>query len=197
VVDLLAGRDVVAVAGNHDYAAVGRMALDWFNAYARDAVEWTANQLTVSQSRYLTDLPLVAGLSDAMLVHSSPRNPGAWTYLISEDDGAAAFSAFATSVCFVGHTHLPAVWTEHADGGVVFRRGAGRVTLAPGARYLVNVGSVGQPRDGDPYAAYALWDLDTSTVEIRRVPYDIEEARRRVLAAGLPKLLGDRLLRGR
>ena len=197
VVDMLRGRDALAVAGNHDHAATGQTDLDWFNPYARRAAEWTAGQLTPDQARYLAALPLVVEHAGVTLVHSFPENPAEWPYLVSWDDGEPAFAAFDTRVCFVGHSHLPAVWTLREDGRLDFRRGRGRTVLKPGERYLVNVGSVGQPRDGDPHAGYTVWDIESGDVEIRRVPYDVEEARRRVYAAGLPHILGDRLLRGR
>jgi diadenosine tetraphosphatase ApaH/serine/threonine PP2A family protein phosphatase len=197
VVDALARRDAVAVAGNHDHAAAGLLGLDWFNPYARAAAEWTAGRLTPDQGRYLAGLPLVAELAGATLVHSSPSHPEEWPYLVSPSDGAEAFGAFRTLLCFVGHSHMPAVWILREDGRVDFARGGARIELRPGERYIVNVGSVGQPRDGDPAAAYAVWDLDQSTVEIRRVYYDVLEARRRIHAAGLPRVLGDRLLHGR
>ena len=197
VVDLLLAYDAVAVAGNHDHAAAGLMDLDWFNPFARAAAEWTADRLHPAQARYLTGLPLLRQHAGATLVHASPRDPGEWPYLVAPRDGARAFSAFTTPLCFVGHSHLPAVWALGPDGRVDFARGAVRVDMQAGERYLVNVGSVGQPRDGDPMAAYALWDLDEAWVEIRRVPYDAVEARRRIHAAGLPHVLGDRLLHGR
>jgi diadenosine tetraphosphatase ApaH/serine/threonine PP2A family protein phosphatase len=197
VVEALTRRDAVVVAGNHDHASAGRMDLGWFNPYARAAAEWTAGRLTADQHTYLAALPLVLEYAGATLVHSSPRDPESWPYLVSPSDGAAVFGAFTTPLCFVGHSHMPAVWTLLADGTVDFARGAGRIALRPGERYVVNVGSVGQPRDGDPMASYAVWDLDQGAVEIRRLPYDTMEARRRIHAAGLPRLLGDRLLHGR
>jgi diadenosine tetraphosphatase ApaH/serine/threonine PP2A family protein phosphatase len=197
VVDALARRNAVAVAGNHDHAAAGLLAMDWFNPYARMAAEWTAGRLTADQGRYLAALPLVAEMAGATLVHSSPSHPEEWPYLVSPSDGAAVFGAFETPLCFVGHSHMPAVWILREDGRVDFTRGGGRVQLLAGERYIVNVGSVGQPRDGDPAAAYALWDLEQGTVEIQRVYYDALEARRRIHAAGLPRVLGDRLLHGR
>jgi diadenosine tetraphosphatase ApaH/serine/threonine PP2A family protein phosphatase len=197
IVDAVSRRDAIVVAGNHDHASAGRMDLEWFNPYARAAAEWTAGRLSADQHRYLGELPLVLEYAGATLVHSSPRDPESWPYLVSAADGAAAFGAFATKLCFVGHSHMPAVWTLHADGTLDYTRGAGRTVLTPGNRYVVNVGSVGQPRDGDPTASYAVWDLDEAAVDILRVPYDIMEARRRIHAAGLPKVLGDRLLHGR
>jgi diadenosine tetraphosphatase ApaH/serine/threonine PP2A family protein phosphatase len=197
VVDLLAARGAAAVAGNHDYASVGRTPLDWFNPYARRAAEWTSERLTADQTRFLARLPLTLEEAGALLVHSSPRNPETWPYLLSAEDGAEVLSAFAQRICFLGHSHLPAIWRVRADDRLEFERGPRRAVLSPAERYLVNVGSVGQPRDGDPHAACAVWDLDEQSVEIRRVPYDVQEARRRIHAAGLPQILGDRLLRGR
>ena len=197
VVEAVANRGAIVVAGNHDHGSVGLVDLEWFNPYARRAAEWTAERLAPAQARFLAGLPLTLEHADATLVHASPQNPSEWTYLTSLEDGVEAFSAVRTPLCFVGHSHVPAVWTFRPGGGVVFRRGGGRTVFEPGVRYLFNVGSVGQPRDGDPHAAYAVWDLAASVVEIRRVPYDVAEARRRIHAAGLPRILGDRLLSGR
>lgn len=196
VADAVAARATVVVAGNHDRAAAGVMGLDWFNPYARRAAEWTAERLTVAQSRYLATLPLVVEHAGATLVHASPRDPQEWAYVVSAADGMEAFSAFTTPLCFIGHSHLPTVWILREHGGVAFRPGSGKVGLVAGERYLINVGSVGQPRDGDAAAAYAVWDLEAGSVEIRRVGYDARESRRRIHEAGLPRVLGDRLLHG-
>jgi diadenosine tetraphosphatase ApaH/serine/threonine PP2A family protein phosphatase len=197
VLDRLVPRLTAAVTGNHDRAASGLLDLAWFNEYARRAAEWTAERLSVEETRYLAGLPLVARHGDATLVHASPLAPDEWPYVVDHDEGAAALAAVTTPVCFIGHSHVPAAWLEAEDGGVDFRPGGGRVALGGRGPCLVNVGSVGQPRDGDPMAAYGLWDPEAGTVEIRRVPYDVHEARRRLHAAGLPRLLGDRLLDGR
>jgi diadenosine tetraphosphatase ApaH/serine/threonine PP2A family protein phosphatase len=197
VVERVAERAMTTVAGNHDRAATGLLGLGWFNPYARRAAEWTAERLAAGQAAYLGALPLVVEQDDATLVHASPRDPEQWAYLVSAADGGAVFSHFHTRICFVGHSHVPAVWVLRPDGRVSHRRGSGPVALAAEERYVVSVGSVGQPRDGDPLAAYAVWDRERDAVEIRRVSYDVREARRRIHAAGLPRLLGDRLLDGR
>lgn len=184
------------MAGNHDRAAVGLTDLAWFNPYARAAAEWTAGQLSAAETRYLEALPLTLELGEATLVHASPRRPGEWEYIISLRDGERAFAHFGTRLGFFGHSHLPGVFAL-GSGGVSHRPGPGRVRLDPERRYLINVGSVGQPRDHDPRAAYAVYEPDAGEVEIRRVPYDITAARAKILAAGLPRLLGDRLLHGR
>jgi diadenosine tetraphosphatase ApaH/serine/threonine PP2A family protein phosphatase len=197
VVDHLIARDAVSVAGNHDHASAGMMDLEWFNPFARAAAEWTATRLRPEQVRYLSALPLVREEAGATLVHASPLDPGEWNYLVNARDGARVFPAFKTRLCFVGHSHMPASWVCGADKRVGFTPGPARLTIQPDRRYVVNVGSVGQPRDGDPAAAYAVWDLEAATVEVRRVAYDADEARRRIHAAGLPQILGDRLLKGR
>jgi diadenosine tetraphosphatase ApaH/serine/threonine PP2A family protein phosphatase len=112
--------------------------------------------------------------------------------LVGPDDGFAAFGAFTTRLCFVGHSHLPAVWST-GSSGPDYARGGVDLRLEAGRRYIVNVGSVGQPRDRDPRASYVVWDVERRHVSVRRVPYDIGAARAKILAAGLPRFLADRL----
>jgi diadenosine tetraphosphatase ApaH/serine/threonine PP2A family protein phosphatase len=194
-VDLIGARARAIVAGNHEYAVIGRLDLAWFNRYARAAAEWTRERLDTDCAAFLGALPLAAELHDATLVHASPRQPDEWDYLVSADDGLTAFEAFATRVCFVGHSHLPAAWSL-GSSGPDYERGEIDVSLDAGRRYIVNVGSVGQPRDHDPRAAYALWDVDARRVTVRRVPYDVATARAKIEAAGLPRFLADRLSAG-
>jgi diadenosine tetraphosphatase ApaH/serine/threonine PP2A family protein phosphatase len=163
-------------------------------------VVWTARQLSADVRRYLGALPLTATLGDACLVHASPCEPGEWDYLTGPEDGFEALRAFDTRLAFVGHSHRPAVWSVGSSGPefeATFRAWPVQVPLRPGRRYLINVGSVGQPRDRDPRAAWALWDVDRERVSIRRVPYDHRAAAARILAAGLPRPLAERLALGR
>jgi diadenosine tetraphosphatase ApaH/serine/threonine PP2A family protein phosphatase len=197
VVERLAERSAVIVAGNHDHAAAGKESLDWFNDLAREAVTWTAETLAPDQLRYLGTLPRFATHAGAVLAHASPADPGDWPYVVSARQAAEAFRASPASLAFIGHSHVPGWFTAGPDGRVTGHPGRGSIDLVPGHRYLVNVGSVGQPRDGDPWSAYVLWDAAGGRVEFRRVAYDAGEARRRILAAGLPPHLGERLLRGR
>jgi diadenosine tetraphosphatase ApaH/serine/threonine PP2A family protein phosphatase len=194
-VDLIGSRARATVAGNHERAVTGRLALSWFNRHARVAAEWTREQIDGSCAAYLDALPLMAEVGDATLVHASPQHPEEWDYLVSLGDGLAAFAAFATRLCFVGHSHVPAVWSL-GSSGPDHERGDVDVTLDAGRRYIVNVGSVGQPRDRDPRAAYALWDVDARRVSVRRVAYDVGTARGKIRAAGLPRILADRLAAG-
>ena len=183
------------VAGNHDWAAVGLADLDWFNPNAAIAVTWTMGHLSHDERAYLAGLALTAVVEHATLVHATPLHPETWDYLISPRDGEAAFDAFATRLCFVGHSHRPAAWIA-TETGVRFLPGFDGAMLGPGQRCLVNVGSVGQPRDRDPRAACVVWDVDRNSIALHRVPYDIETARAKIVKAGLPRFLGDRLIYG-
>jgi diadenosine tetraphosphatase ApaH/serine/threonine PP2A family protein phosphatase len=138
-------------------------------------------------------------VGEATLVHASPREPAEWDYLMSAEDGFEVFGDFDTRLCFVGHSHRPGVWSLGSSGpDFDASAGGGDATthLAAGRRYIVNVGSVGQPRDRDPRAAYAVWDQEERTVAIRRVRYELDQAARKILAAGLPRALADRLAHG-
>jgi diadenosine tetraphosphatase ApaH/serine/threonine PP2A family protein phosphatase len=185
----------VVVQGNHDAGAVGLLDLHWFNPFARASALWTAERLDEDQQTYLSGLPLVAEIEGATLVHASPRAPEEWDYLNSPGDGFEAFGCFTTPLCFVGHSHRPAVWIESPDG-LRFEPNPPQQELLPAHRYIVNVGSVGQPRDRDPRAACATWDTDARTIVIHRIPYDAGIAQAKIRSAGLPAILADRLAHG-
>ncbi len=198
-IEQLGERATAVVAGNHEHGALGLLDLAWFNHFARAAALWTGTQLRPDHRRYLERLPLTAVVEEATLVHASPRSPDEWDYIISAEDGFEVFGDFDTRLCFVGHSHRPGVWSlgssgpDHVGGlGVP----EASVKLEDGRRYLVNVGSVGQPRDRNPRAAYVIWDREARTVAVRRVTYDYRAAAGKILAAGLPRLLADRLADG-
>ncbi len=192
---------VFAVRGNHD-----RVTLDpsqgafFFNSNARRAAAWSAEVLTGPNRRYLERLevgPRVVAEGVA-ICHGSPADED--EYLFTEAEAAAAMEQAPARVTFFGHSHVPCLFERSPQqGGVVgvLLRGSRLVMdLDPARTYLINPGSVGQPRDRDPRAAYALYDTDTGRLTLYRVPYDVEGARKRILAAGLPAVLGDRLLHG-
>lgn len=195
-VETLVERDARLVAGNHEYGVTERLDLRWFNPAARAAALWTATRLDDRHRAFLAVLPLALEVEDALLVHASPREPEAWAYLMTAEEGFQAFSAFTTRLCFVGHSHWPGVWSV-GPAGRQFEPGPEEVRLQPGWRYLVNVGSVGQPRDRDPRACYAVWDAEAGRIAFHRVAYDLLTAREKILRAGLPRYLGDRLVHGR
>jgi diadenosine tetraphosphatase ApaH/serine/threonine PP2A family protein phosphatase len=181
------------VAGNHDHAAVGLTDLGFFNPIARAAAAWTARQLTPENASYLRGRPMTLKTEEAVYVHATPGGPGEWNYVFDAGDAETCLAQTDRQLCFVGHSHVAFVCVA---------RGSSRATVPaspvePGARYVVNVGSVGQPRDLDPRAAFALWDRSSREIRIVRVEYDIAGARARILEAGLPYLLAERLTFGR
>ena len=194
-VELVAQKAEAIVSGNHEHAVAGRLDLGWFNRYARAAAEWTRERLDDDHRAYLGALPLLREVAGATLVHASPAQPEEWDYLVTAEDGFGAFGHFATRWCFVGHSHVPGAWSL-GSSGPEHLPGVTRLETERGRRYLVNVGSVGQPRDRDPRAAYAVWDAEGGSLEIRRVIYDHAATRRKILDAGLPRLLADRLAAG-
>jgi len=189
-------RDVGAccILGNHDAAALGKLDTGFFNLPAQKAIAWTAGRLCLEERRILDSWPLAA-LESFMMVHGTPDRPETFGYVLSSYEALKAFSAFTRQLVFVGHTHRPGVFVEekkgiHFDKSVSF-------TLSPGRRYIVNVGSVGQPRDGDPRACVCFFDEGKGTVTLHRVAYDVAGAAGRILAAGLPPVLAERLFEGR
>jgi diadenosine tetraphosphatase ApaH/serine/threonine PP2A family protein phosphatase len=190
--ELIAERGTVLVAGNHEHGVTGQLDLEWFNPAARAAVKWTATQLATDHRSYLEALPLTAEVAGATLVHGSPVHPEEWAYLTSAQDGFSALAGFQGRLCFVGHTHRPGHWSI-GSSGPHSASGPSTVRLEAGRRYIVNVGSVGQPRDRDPRACFAIWDSAARWVAIRRVSYDLQVAREKIMRAGLPRLLANRL----
>jgi diadenosine tetraphosphatase ApaH/serine/threonine PP2A family protein phosphatase len=195
-IELVAERCQAVVGGNHEHAVAGLLGLDWFNPWARAACEWTRERLDEPHRAWLGALPLMCEVEDATLVHASPARPEEWEYLVSAEDGYAAFEAFSTRLCFVGHSHVAGVWRQGSWGRDHWPRGHD-LDLDAGCRYLVNVGSVGQPRDRDPRAAYAVWDTEARRISFQRVSYDVRAAGTKILEAGLPQYLADRLAQGR
>ncbi|MBI3322997.1 MAG: metallophosphoesterase family protein [Candidatus Omnitrophica bacterium] len=188
------GAGACSVCGNHDCAVIGRLALDWFNENARASLEWTTPRLPGPEKEYLAGLPYTWKDASVTMVHSALDNPKSWRYVLDPAGAEACLSAQETPIAFFGHTHVPGIFLLE-EGMARFRR-AEQFTLGAGQKALVNVGSVGQPRDGDPRAAYVLYDSDAGRVEIRRVAYPVEKAQRKILEAGLPEFLAARLAIG-
>ena len=176
----------VVVLGNHDAAAVEPSLADRFSSMAASAISWTREVLSQDHLTYLRGLPLSSSDGELLFVHASPLDPAQWTYIVDAMDARMAMSAFSESVCFIGHTHQPAVFRD--------RRARGE--LRRGERVIINVGSVGQPRDGQPEASYGVFDDARWEYRNVRVPYDVESAVRKIREAGLPSRLADRLTIG-
>jgi diadenosine tetraphosphatase ApaH/serine/threonine PP2A family protein phosphatase len=190
-IELLRGRAAVSLAGNHDAAVAGLTALDEFNKFARWGVEWTRSHLDPRLIAYLGALPYVHRGPDLLLAHASPVEPERWHYIHGLADADEHFAAFGERLCFVGHSHRPGMYAILERGGV--ERCGERETLRPGLRYLVNAGSVGQPRDRDPRASYAVYDSVRGRIEVFRVAYPVAKTQGRMRAAGMPAFLVDRL----
>ena len=182
------------VAGNHDYAAVGLTDISNFNPHASEAVRWTARHLSEENKQYLKTLPLWLKVGSSNLVHSTPQRPELWDYILSPYDALTAFSYFEGDICFVAHSHRPMTFIQ-GPGGLQWDF-SDRIQILSDSRYIINTGSIGQPRDRDPRACFALLDTETSEVRIQRVEYDISGAQAAIRAAGLPEILADRLQYG-
>jgi predicted phosphodiesterase len=185
----------VLLAGNHDWAAIGLTEKEYFNPHARAAIEWTAKVLDPDCARSLGLFPLTYRRAEdgLFLVHATPKEPRQWHYLMSLWDAEMTFECFDEKVCLLGHSHQPLIIERLPSGEMVARRG--ETTFGRTERYIINVGSVGQPRDGDPRACYVIVTEDD--VRLHRVAYDIGETQRKMAEAGLPDPLIERLSRGR
>jgi diadenosine tetraphosphatase ApaH/serine/threonine PP2A family protein phosphatase len=188
VIGRLRALDALALSGNHDWAVLGKLDLFDFNEDARRSVEWTRRQLTAENRDYLQTLPPQRVEGIFSMAHASPRHP-VWEYILDLETAFENFAFFDTAVCLIGHSHMPLLFHINDDGedlvGYVTSHGE-KVELGLG-RTILNPGSIGQPRDGDPRAAYALLDTDAGTWEYRRVAYDIEAVQQRMRDAGLPQ----------
>jgi diadenosine tetraphosphatase ApaH/serine/threonine PP2A family protein phosphatase len=188
-------RKMITVRGNHDQAAFDPGEDQYFNDWAREGIAWTRERLSDAELQYLEGLDLTREADGALLVHASPSAPHLWRYILSASEAGPEFSSFDESVCFIGHSHVPMVIARGESG--VEELKAAEVSFEAGKRYIVNVGSVGQPRDGDPRAALGLFDSGERTFRLVRVKYDAEATSRKIIDSGLPPFLGERLLAGR
>jgi predicted phosphodiesterase len=196
-------RTTIAIRGNHDKVVSGIDSGEMFNPPALFAARWTSERLSKENLEYLRRLPLGPILVDDLfaLCHGSPLDEDA--YIFSDFDASMNFvqlQRFAPGVdiCFFGHSHIPSVFTLERDGIRVeaVRGSRAKLKLEPGKKYLINPGSVGQPRDRNPKASYAIYDADEGVVHFDRVAYDVQATRRKIQRAGLPAMLGDRLVVG-
>ncbi len=185
------------VAGNHDRAAVGGADLEMFSPLARAAIEWTISVLSGESRRFLASLPLRLETPAFLAVHGSPRDP-VDEYILDLPTALAVFNAGDFELCLVGHSHVPGAFVLRSDGRVGARSlpPGEAVRFTRGSRYIVNVGSVGQPRDGDPRASYLLLETSPRIVTLRRIRYPIAATQEKMVARGLPALLARRLSAG-
>ena len=193
--EILSGRCKTLVAGNHDWAVIGLSDAAFFNEYARLAVEWTSEVIEEKNREILKSLPLTDEdrHSDAFFVHATPHKPEEWSYLLNLWDAELNFYSFDAKFCFIGHSHQPFIIEKVPSGEVLIHTGG--VRIKGDSRYIINAGSVGQPRDGDPRACFAV--IDDDRVRIVRIPYDIEMVQEKMRQELLPCPLIERLAVGR
>lgn len=192
--ELIRSLNCPIVKGNHDEEASSDSNPAGMNPIAYQALMWTRNQLTEEQKEWLRRLRMVRNVPPFTIVHSTLDQPALWHYIINKFDAVSNFSFQFTDVCFHGHTHVPKVFVH--ENGSAEEYAADDFSITPGHKVFINVGSVGQPRDGDSRASYAIYDTDVNAVYFRRVGYDIATAQKKILDAGLPEMLAERLERG-
>jgi predicted phosphodiesterase len=181
--------------GNHESAVLGLQSTERYNRAARASTDWTRESLSESDIEFISGFELERTIGDSILVHSSPYEPDCWHYVFSISDAERAFAVMKAKLGFHGHSHIPAIVVACPSGPPRSRAGH---SFEPDFdnRYLVNIGSVGQPRDNDPRACYVIFDDDQPEVNYHRVDYDIESAQSKMLATSLPEVLATRLTAG-
>lgn len=178
-ISLIQDGKIPCVLGNHDEAAIGAGDIDNFNPWAKEAINWTAEKLDRSSRQFLSELKLSLETEEVFFVHATPNEPGAWYYLFSAIEAHHSFNAFKQQVCFIGHSHIPGIFTE-----------------TNGKKRIINVGSVGQPRDRDPRTCWGLYDTVIGDFKCIRAEYQYEKAKQQILDEKLPQFLAYRLLSG-
>ncbi|HVR36394.1 MAG TPA: metallophosphoesterase family protein [Methylomirabilota bacterium] len=192
--DLVRDMGMPCVKGNHDeYCSIDEH-LEGFNPHAAEAINWTRQQLGEDDRKWLRDLKYLRLVASFTIVHATLDGPQRWGYVFDKLAAAASFTYQNTQVCFFGHTHVPVAFMRDS----VVRGGTySKFKIEPNRKYFVNVGAVGQPRDGNPKAAYVVYDMVQGTIELRRLDYDIPKAQAKIRAAGLPERLAERLAHGK
>lgn len=186
----------VKLMGNHDYAALGLMETDYFNQYAAESMGWTKNYISEKTIEIMSDFELKYVIDDTLLIHSSPREPESWHYILDMEDAEENFDFFTQKICLVGHTHRPYIVSKSESGDAILSKETEEI-IKDEYRYLINIGSVGQPRDGDPRSCYLIYDTEKKLARLKRVSYDVKGTQKTMAEVGLPEYLIDRLAVGR
>lgn len=198
-IDTVEKNSAIIIAGNHDWACVGKTDITYFNRYGRTAILWTSEKLLPHQRSFLAQLHLQHTDSEWCAVHSTPHEPARWRYILSTTDAMEQFAHFEKKICFVGHSHIPVVFTDRGDFiqiAVPFNEESISVKILDELRYIVNIGSVGQPRDGDVRGCITIYDTDAKIVKFIRFFYPVPKTQEKIVAAGLPHFLAERLAQG-
>jgi predicted phosphodiesterase len=183
------------IMGNHDFVAMGLESVDNFNQLAQASINWTMEKITSKTIETMADFEMSAEFLDYYLVHGSPSQPEEWHYILTASQAASQFDSFNQTICLVGHSHIPVIFARDRNGEVI-KLNQPSLECAPDFRYIVNVGSVGQPRDNDPRASYVIADSSHNKIENIRIEYDIKKTQEKMKKAKLPDFLIERLAAG-
>jgi predicted phosphodiesterase len=186
----------VSLGGNHDWAVVGKTPDDYFNPFAKAAVDWTGKALREDSKDFLLRTKASGSFDGFQVAHATPFNPEEWRYIMSHKEALENYSSIEDKLCFIGHSHQPMI-IEYRDPATVKVYREQKFQFRPENKYIVNVGSVGQPRDTNVKACWGLYDSDENTFEYHRVAYDIASVQKKMEAVGLPRYLIERLAQGR
>lgn len=195
-IELVKNKCSSVIIGNHDFACIDQSELEYFNIFASQAILWTVDNLSESSNEFLSKLSLRAKLDDFEIVHANPENPKNWDYILSIDEAIFNFSYFDSQICFHGHSHAPIIFIETTDKNYFYLR-ENHIQIKDDERYLINVGSVGQPRDSNPASAYGILDTEQKKYQLVRVPYNFRETQEKMKKRQLPNFLIERLANGR
>lgn len=197
-VDLVVKHCPIILLGNHDAAAIEQLSTQHFNIHAKLAIEWTAQALRNDIKDLLAELPLRTTINQMTLVHATPYEPNMWYYITSLEEAAFNFQFFDTQICLVGHTHIPIIIVLDTSKELYVHQDSSiRAADTDGARLLINVGSIGQPRDRNPKSCYGIFDTETTEFVYRRVAYNIDKTQQKMKKIKMPEFLVSRLEDGR
>lgn len=186
----------VKLMGNHDYAALGLIETNLFNEYAQKSMEWTTSVLTEKSLKTLSRFAMDHRFDQSYLVHSTPKEPQEWNYIFDLDDAEENFNFFNKQICMIGHSHFPAIIKKYDDRHCFLHQET-QTKVEKGFKYIINIGSVGQPRDGSNLACYLVYDTKKQIATLKRLPYDFKKTQAKMEKRGLPRFLIDRLAVGR
>ncbi len=187
-------RNIPVVLGNHDSAALKLTDVSHFNEIARSAILWTRKNTSAENLKWIEGLPYTIKAPPFFIVHASPKDPKQWNYILTMGDARLNFQYFDEQICFLGHSHQPFFIELHDKN--LYCPTQNTISIKEGYRYLINVGSVGQPRDRNANAAYVICDLSDNSIQLKRVPYDIPSAQQKIIDAGIPQELAERIAFG-
>lgn len=196
VLDLIREKVDIILVGNHDHAVCGKISASYFNPHAYNAIIWTKKVLNEENHEFLRSLPIYLESEGIIWAHSSPFEPEQWHYLNSYEDAKENFRVLKAEICFMGHTHKPLVFEEVSKDDIKLHKEP-TIKLNPKNKYLINVGSLGQPRDGNPEPCYTRFDSVTGELNFFRFSYHLEETQHKILKNGLSSFFAERLSKGR